>query len=165
MPFLLSVFYVLFCGVMAHVIGEAIPRSWFHADRMPYAPWKWEKNGAIYEKIGIRRWKDKLPDMSRVVKRMVPKRFERFPTAQSVQKLIAETCVAEATHVVLCFVAPVIWLFWRNYIGVILTFTVVIGNLPFILIQRYNRPSLVALHARLASREERKRNANADLVR
>jgi len=165
LPFLFSVLYVLFCGLMAHVIGEAVPRSWFHADRMPYAPWRWERNGTIYDKIGIRAWKDKLPDMSRVVKKMVPKRFDQFPTAEDVRKLIAETCVAEATHIALCLVAPVIWLFWRNYVGVILTVVVVIGNLPFILIQRYNRPSLVALHARLTAREERKRNASADLVR
>ena len=164
MPLLFSVFYVLFCGIMAHVIGEAVPRRWFCAKRFPYAPHKWERNGAVYEGIGIRRWKDKLPDMSRMIGRMYPKRFERFPTAEGVERLIAETCVAEATHMVLCLVAPVIWLFWRTYVGVLLTALVVICNLPFILTQRYNRPHLVALYMRLRAREERKRNASADLV-
>ncbi len=165
MPFLHSVLYVLFCGMMAHVIGEAVPRAWFHADRFPYAPCKWEEDGAVYEKMGIQRWKDRLPDMSRVCKRMFPKRLDRFPTAERVERLIAETCVAEATHGALCLAAPVIWFFWRNYVGVILSGTVVICNLPFMMIQRYNRPKLVVLYKRLAAREEKKRNASTDFVR
>ena len=165
MPLLWSVLYVLFCGVLAHVVGEAIPRAWFCTERFPYATWRWEKDGVIYEKIGIQRWKDKLPDMSRIVKRMVPKSFDRFPTAEEVKRLIAETCVAEATHVVLCLMSPVIWFFWRNYVGVIFVAVVLLGNIPFVLVQRYNRPRLIALHERLVKREERKRNANTDFVR
>ena len=164
MPFLLSVLYVAVCGVLAHVIGEAIPRRIFLADRFPYSPWKWERNGAIYEKLGIRSWKDRLPDMSRVCKKMVPKRFGAFPTLEQVQRLIAETCVAEATHAVLCVIAPVIWLFWRNAVGVILSGVVIFCNVPFIMIQRYNRPKLIALRVRLTLREERKRNASTDSV-
>jgi glycosyl-4,4'-diaponeurosporenoate acyltransferase len=152
------------CGILAHVIGEAIPRRIFSADRFPYAPWKWERNGAVYEKLGIRFWKDRLPDMSRVCKKMVPKRFEAFPTAEGTERLIAETCVAEATHAVLCLVAPVIWLFWQNSVGVILSGVVIVCNLPFIMIQRYNRPRLIALQKRLTLREERKRNASTDSV-
>ncbi|MBR7099273.1 MAG: hypothetical protein IKC59_07655 [Clostridia bacterium] len=164
MPLILSALYVLICGILSHYIGEAIPRRIFHPDRFPFAPWKWEKEGAVYDLIRIRAWKDRLPDMSRVSKKMLPKRFESFPTAERVQALIAETCVAEATHAVLCLVAPVIWLFWRNGVGVLLTVLVILCNLPFILIQRYNRPSLTALCARLTVREERKRNANIDPI-
>ncbi len=164
MPFVHSVLYVILCGVLSHVIGEAIPRKIFHADRFPFAPWKWEKGGAIYDKFRIRVWKDRLPDMSRVSKKMVPKRFERFPTAADTQRLIAETCVAEATHAALCLAAPVIWFFWKNRIGVLLSGIVALCNLPFIMIQRYNRPALVALGARLTAREERKRNACTDSI-
>ena len=66
---------------------------------------------------------------------------------------------------VLCLLAPVIWAFWQNAIGVLLTAAVVLGNLLFILVQRYNRPMLVALHERLVTREERRRNANTDFIR
>ena len=164
MPLLYSALYVLFCGVMAHVIGEAVPRKWFHADRFPYASYQWERGGAIYERLGIRRWKDRLPDMSRVCKTMFPKWLDGVPKAERVGRLIAETCVAEATHAVLCMVAPAIWLFWRNDVGVLLTALVILCNLSFILIQRYNRPHLIALYERLTAREERKRNASTDFV-
>lgn len=162
--FLFSALYVAVCGVLAHVIGESVPRSWFRANQFPYAAWKWERNGEIYDKIHIRAWKDKMPDMSRVLPKMVPKRFEKFPTAEGVRRLIAETCVAEATHVILCLVAPVIWLFWKNWIGVVLSGVVIFCNVPFILIQRYNRPCLEALCDKLIAREERKRNADTDPV-
>ena len=164
MPFLFSVSYVVLCGALSHIIGEAVPRTLFHADRFPYAPWKWERDGAIYDRIHIRAWKDKLPDMSRIFTKMVPKRFDQFPTVEGVQRLIAETCVAEATHGILCLIAPVIWLFWKNWIGVVLSGVVILCNLPFILIQRYNRPILTAFCARLTAREERKRNASTDSV-
>ena len=121
MAFLKSVLYVLFCGVASHFIGEALPRRWFHYDRAPFLPWKWEKNGAIYEKIRIQDWKDHMPDMSRVMKDMVPKRLGFCPTSEQVRILVVETCVAETVHVALCLVAPVIWLFWKNGMGVFLS--------------------------------------------
>ena len=164
MAFLKSVLYVLVCGVASHFIGEALPRRWFHHDRFPFKPWKWEKNGTVYEKIRIQDWKDHMPDMSRVMKDMVPKRVGFCPTSEQVRTLVAETCVAEAVHFALCLVAPVIWLFWKNGMGIFLSGVVIVCNLPFIWIQRYNRPTLVAFACRLEAREERKRNACADSV-
>ncbi len=164
MAFLKSVLYVLFCGVASHFIGEALPRKWFHHDRFPFRPWKWERGGAIYEKIRIQDWKDHMPDMSRVMKDMVPKRVGFCPTSGQVRTLVAETCVAEAVHAALCLAAPVIWLFWRSGMGIFLSGVVIVCNLPFIWIQRYNRPTLVAFAQRLEAREERKRNACAHSV-
>ena len=60
--------------------------------------------------------------------------------------------------------SPVIWLFWRSGIGIFLSCLVIVCNLPFIWIQRYNRPMLVAFAQRLEAREERKRHACADSV-
>ena len=164
MAFLKSVIYVLVLGIAAHYIGEAIPRRYFHWDRFPYRSWKWERNGAIYEKLAIRKWKDHMPDMSRVMKDMVPKRVGACPTSQSVWVLVKETCVAEIVHIALCLLSPVIYLFWYNGMGIVLSTIVIVCNIPFILIQRYNRPALVALAQRLEKREERKRNARTHSV-
>ena len=105
-----------------------------------------------------------MPDMSRVMKDMVPKRVGLCPTSHDVWVLVRETCVAEIVHVVLCLLAPVIYLFWHNGMGIFLSAVVIICNIPFILIQRYNRPTLVALAQRLEKREERKRNARTHSV-
>ena len=164
MAFLKSALYVAVLGVLAHFIGEAIPRKWFRHDRFPYRAWRWERNGACYDKLRIRAWKDRLPDMSRIMKDMVPKRVGICPKSTDVWSLVQETCRAEIVHFALCLSAPVIWLFWGNWIGVLLTCLVIFCNLPFILIQRYNRPTLVSLATRLEAREERKRNARTDSV-
>lgn len=164
MAFLKSVLYFAILGIGAHFIGEALPRHWFHHDRFPYRTWGWEKNGLIYKKLRIDAWKDRVPDMSRIMKKMVPKRVGKCPKAADVWRLVQETCVAEIVHLALCITAPVIYFFWWNGWGVLCASLVIVGNIPFIFIQRYNRPTLVSLARRLEAREERKRNACADPV-
>ncbi|MBQ1229678.1 MAG: hypothetical protein IIX80_01465 [Clostridia bacterium] len=159
MAFLKSCIYVLAIGIASHFVGEALPRRWFCWDAFPYRAWKWEKEGKIYDRLRIRAWKDHLPDMSRVMKDMIPKRVGTCPTSERIYILIRETCVAECIHALLCICSIVIYFFWRNGIGIFLAVLSVLCNLPFILIQRYNRPALVALAERLERREERKRNA------
>ena len=165
MAFLKSVLYVLILGIASHYIGEALPRRWSHWDRFPFRPWKWERDGKIYKKIAIDAWKDHMPDMSRWMKDMVPKRVGICPKSIDVWILVGETCVAEAVHFALCLLAPGVYFFWKNGMGVFLSLLVVVCNLPFILIQRYNRPALVSLAKRLQAREERKKNARIDPVR
>ncbi len=157
MAFLKSVIYQLILGIAAHYIGEALPRRWFHWDRFPFRSHKWEKNGALYEKLRIQDWKDHMPDMSRVMKDMVPKRVGLCPSSEEVWSLVRETCVAETVHLALCLLAPGIWLFWYDGVGVFLSCVALVGNLPFVMIQRYNRPILVSLAQRLELREARKR--------
>lgn len=165
MPLLYSILYVIALGIASHFIGEAIPRSAFHYDRFPYRTYRWERGGRIYERIGIHKWKDRMPDMSRIMTDMVPKKVGRTPKSEEVWVLVQETCRAEIVHLALCLCAPVIWLFWQNSIGILCTALVVLGNLPFILIQRYNRPILASLATRLEAREERKRkHESADSV-
>lgn len=159
-----SILYVALLGVASHFIGEALPRKWFDWSRFPWRDYAWERQGKLYDVLKIRRWKDRVPDMSRILRRMVPKRVGRCPKAEEVWRLVSETCVAEAVHLGLCLCAPVIWLFWRNAVGVVLSLVFVCCNLPFVFIQRYNRPALVALAKRLTKREERKKNARIDSV-
>lgn len=161
---LISMLYVIALGIAAHFIGEAIPAASFHYDRFPYRAWRWERDGRIYDGLRIRKWKDRLPDMSRVMPDMVPKRLGKSPTSSDAWRLVRETCRAEIVHLGLCICAPAIYFFWWSWIGVMLVCLTVLGNLPFILIQRYNRPALVRLAERLEIREERKRNAGTHPV-
>lgn len=159
----ISLFYTLaylaLLGILSHLIGEAISRTCFDPHAWLFRTRPWERGGKIYEQIGIRHWKDRLPDMSRWIKRMHPKRLGAAPSAHAVRLLICETCRAEAVHLALCLSAPLVWFFWRNATGVWLALLTVLGNLPFILIQRYNRPALLRLEKRLAAREERRKRS------
>lgn len=78
-------------------------------------------------------------------------------TASQVELLVQETCVAEAVHTASILLGlGALWL-WPGWGGVVLWLIwFLLANLPFILIQRYNRPRLMRLHALLQRREQRK---------
>ena len=102
----------------------------------------------MYEKLGIKRWKDYLPDMSKIMPDMVKKK-KNAAKEQGTDVLIAETCVAECVHWALIVLSLGLFLFWRG--GWAFAFWLVyniLGNVPFIIIQRYNRPRLVMLEER-----------------
>lgn len=164
MELLFSIIYVAAIGILAHYIGESLPRSWFDETKFPFAPYRFEKNGDFYDKIKIKSWKTKLPDMSRIMKDMLPKKITYKSGSENIQALIKETCVAEFIHKALSVFSIGVYFIWKNSIGVVLVIVCVVCNLPFIIIQRYNRPHLIELKNRIAKREEKKRRALTDSV-
>ena len=158
MPLLLSIIYVGALGILAHYIGEALPRSLFVFHKFPYRQFRFEKNGKLYKILKVHKWKDKVPDLSKIMKDMIPKTVSFKPTSAELYRLAGETCVAEAVHHALNVLFLGIYLFWKNKTGIFLTALSIALNTPFIIIQRYNRPKIVALADRLLEREE-KRNA------
>ncbi len=156
--------YILITAVLSHLIGEAIPRKWFHPDRFPYAPWSWEDDGKIYQKLGVQLWKDKLPDMSKILPKMVKKKISLTGSTRDAWKVILETCVAEMVHWVLMFLSFVIYLLCPTPLGAVIAIIYGLTHIPFIIIQRYNRPVLMTLVQRLKEREERIKHANIDTL-
>ena len=67
--------YAAALGILAHPVGQALPRRWFDPHRTPYRCRDWEQGGRVYNKLHIRRWKDRLPDMSRLMPDMVKKKL------------------------------------------------------------------------------------------
>lgn len=142
--------YLLFLGIAFFVIGLFLPRKWFHFDRFPYRTGKWEKGGKLYDNIHIKQWKNKMPDMSRICPAMAPKRITTA-RAEDVELLIHETCVAELIHVLLIPAGLGCIGIWK-FGGTIFFLLWAIGNVPFILIQRYNRPILCKLYFKLKAK-------------
>ena len=137
-------------GLLAHIIGEALPRRWFRAEAFPYRAYAWEQNGKFYQKLGIRAWKDRLPDMSRLMPDMVKKKL----AAADPMSLVQETCVAECVHCWLVVLSVGMLFLWKSVWSWALWLVYnLLGNVSFILIQRYNRPRLL----RLAEKENKKR--------
>ena len=156
--FLRCVLYLLALALLAHPLGQALPRRWFDGERFPYRCYKWEKQGKLYTRIGVERWKTLVPDMSRILPDMVKKQV--MPTAVTAAQaavLVQETCVAEAVHAASSLLGLVCLGLWPGWGGVLVWLVwFLLGNLPFILIQRYNRPRLIRLRALLQRREQRK---------
>ncbi len=149
MDFLFCCLYVAAIGIVSNPIAALLPRAWFHPDKFPFGSFRWERNGEIYEKLQIRRWKNRLPDMSKILKHMLRKEISSKPTAQGIEALARETCVSEAVHWVLMVLSLWVLRIWRGAGGWIVYGLCVLGNLPFVLIQRYNRPRLLLVQSRL----------------
>ena len=156
MNFLYALLYIAALGILSHFVGQALPRAWFSTEKFPYRAAEWEKGGKVYEKLVIKRWKDFLPDMSRIMPDMVKKKVTKQSREQGMGVLIAETCVAECVHFWLIILSLGIFVFWRGgWAAVFWLVYNILGNVPFMIIQRYNRPRLVLLEQR------RKRRATA----
>ena len=131
MGFLRCCVYYGILAVVSFFIGRLLPKSWFHGDKFPYRCASWEAK--LFRFLRVHEWQDKVPDMSK----------------------IEETCVAEFTHFVLILLGFYALRLWPGTGGAVVTaIYILFGNLPFLIIQRYNRPRLQKL---LAAQQRRSR--------
>lgn len=135
------------------LIGRLLPYRWFDAERFPFRSVAFEKN--LYDKLGLHKWHKKLPDMSRIFTRLMPAKAITNRTPEGLQTMIQETCIAELTHVILMVLGFGALKFWHTWAGMTMTVLYALGNIPFIMIQRYNRPRLIHLKALTERRKER----------
>ena len=160
MGFLKCILYSALIGFLSFFLGRFLPKAWFHEEQFPYAAWTWEKGGRIYNDLfRIRKWQSKVPDMSRILPGfMQPKKVTEHFT-EELPAMIKETCIAEFIHAALCLCSLPCLRLWPGWGGILFTFLyIVLGNLPFILIQRYNRPRFIKLQHKLAGSAGGKEN-------
>ena len=153
---------VLVMGVVALIVGELLPRKYFDYTAFPFRPFRWEKNGEIYEQLHIRKWKDRLPDMSKYIRSMVAKKMISPRNPRFTHRLILETCIAELVHGVLILLSPIFTQHLSGFYGEIAMVLYALGNVPFILIQRYNRPRLVMLIEKQLAAQQRVQSKTKD---
>lgn len=147
--------YLALIGASCFVLGRLLPKGMFKADRPPFRLYSWERQGAFYDRLGIRRWKEKLPDMSAILPRLMPpKKLPREMSAPVLERMIQETCVAEWIHGLLCILGFGCVLIWKGVWGWVVSLLYFLGNLPYILIQRYNRPKLIRILQKVQAREK-----------
>ena len=138
-------------GIVSFFAGRLLARCTFHPERFPWRAYAWEDG--LWKRLRIRRWQARVPDMSRLFTKLMPAKRLTKETAADLPRMIAETCVAELTHTALSLCGLVMPLLWRGAGGVIAAAVyILLGNLPFIIVQRYNRPRLQRLFARQHAR-------------
>ncbi|MBR3611514.1 MAG: glycosyl-4,4'-diaponeurosporenoate acyltransferase [Oscillospiraceae bacterium] len=146
MGFLKCFCWFLIIGVISFIAGRIMPKHWISFDKFPFAPFDFEMEGKIYKKIGIAKWQSKVPDMSRVFKKiMPPKRIENRPEIKELVLMIEETCVAEIVHILIIFCGAGYLMLWEGFGGILCFLLNVFANLVFVVIQRYNRPRLMKI--------------------
>lgn len=148
--------YLALIGIIGFLIGRLMPKRWMQWDKRPFRLWSFEDDGKIYNCLKIRKWQNKIPDMSKIFKRIMPeKKMPDEISEESVVLMIRETCVAELIHWFLCFAGLYCMHLWQGFGGVIIAAVYLLGNLPFIFIQRFNRPKLIKVLLRIKRKSVR----------
>jgi len=142
--------YCSITGILGFLAGRVLPKNWLNPHKGLFRCFPFEKGGKIYEKLGIHRWQNKVPDMSRILPFAMPPKGLEGDFAPRLPDMICETCIAELVHLLLCISGLYCLKLWPGIGGVSVTiFYILVLNLPFVLIQRYNRPRLIRLQKRL----------------
>ena len=157
--------YIAAVGVAGFTLGRVLPKSWFKYDAPPFRALPFEDGGRFYRRLGIHRWHKLLPDMSRILPMTMPaKRITAHLTVAQAEVMVQETCIAEFIHIFLSFAGLYLPFLWPGPGGVLVFLAyLLLGNVPFILIQRFNRPKLRALLERCRRAEASANRAANDL--
>lgn len=144
-PFIFSCVFVCFTGILINPIMLLVPRC-FNPAAFPFKPFAFEKQGRLYEKLGIKKWKSHLPDMSCYLKCLAPKNLKAGISPAHIKTLIQESCVAGLAHSILAITSHAILLWWKDkWAYLFLAAYNLLFNLPYIMIQRYNRPRFLRM--------------------
>lgn len=159
MGFVYSLIYLATISIIVFLIGRFFPRKWIFENSFPFRSFAFEKDGKLYEKIGIRQWKTRWPDASMILHGLFPKHYPKkrleSNNVEKIPVLIKESCVAETTHAITSVLGFVCIAIWRGVGGIIISIVYFLANIPPIIIQRYNRPRLKK-SLRLAEKRQNK---------
>lgn len=147
----------LIAGVATLFLGIPVPRHIFRPDKFPFKVHPFEKDGKIYTKVYVHKWKDLVPDASKVISKMTQKKIQKNVDEKALERLIQETCVAEIVHWILILLTPVYCIGLPVGHGIFLSVLYALGNYVFIVIQRYNRPRFIKAHELMIKRNMREK--------
>ena len=149
-------------GALAATLTRAFPPRFFDPLSKRYQVPKWERRFLV--RIGIRSWKDKIPEVGALLGYLSKKKIENRQDNEYLHYFMTETCYAEVMHLVCCFVGFLILIpgffvdhrylfFFAIPVSII---NAILHLLP-VLVQRYVRPFL--LHAYRHNEQKKKREA------
>ena len=136
-------------GYLSHLL----PLAWFATDNRLFRSRRFEQQGRIYRRVFlVHRWKNHLPEGGAIFTGGFSKRHLGLHRSQdpvaTLQRFIAETRRAELSHW-LPVVLSCTFFFWNPFpVAVWMPPIGFLGNLPFIIVQRTNRPRMMRLLSR-----------------
>ena len=136
-------------ALCALFVRYCLPKKMFNPFLKCYIVAKGERK--FYERIGIRKWKDKIPEAGQMFANFSKTEVADMTNNEYVLKFMSETIYAEIMHWL-----SAIFSFLIIFIDLSLALTValplVIGNIILnilpVMVQRYNRPKLMVLYER-----------------
>jgi hypothetical protein len=134
---------ILFSSIITF-ISLKLPDRFYYYKTWLYHCRKWEKGGEFYSKVlKVNIWKSHIPELSDFIKSVFPKKHIKVYNKEYLLLYLKESCKAELTHwgIILC---SLLFILWNDFFGSVAMIALTsIINLPFIVIQRYNRPRII----------------------
>lgn len=149
-----AAFWIALLGGIA-LGSRLLPACWYNHKNAFFRTRAWELK--LYNALRIRAWKDYLPELGGIVG-FAKDRLPDSINEDYLDRFLWETCYTEAAHWI-CMFAGFSYLGLlplvetpRRYLGLFLGICCFnfFAHLPFIFIQRYNRPRLEMLRDRLS---------------
>lgn len=141
-----SAFYISTFGLVVGFIFALIPRSALERLEVFFKLRNFEQNGTFYTKyFKINLWKDKLPQFSEITKFGFNKSSLSPISSEYLNLFKLETIRAELTHLILILASPIYLIVESKIILPLTVIGNIIGNIPFIMIQRFNRARIKRL--------------------
>ena len=155
MLILKCILFLASISIIGFISGRMLASFRFNASAFPFRLFEFERSGKLYDNLHIKKWQNRLPDMSRIFVRLMPAKYLSECTDSKLSAMINETCIAELTHIILALAGFLCIVICRGAFSVICSVLYFIGNIPFIIIQRYNRPRLIRLQQKAMQGREK----------
>ena len=134
--------------VVAGYAAHRVPLRALRRDRGILRLHRFERDGRFYSRIGIRRWKDALPEAGAFFAGGVSKKQLPSPERGGLARFAAETRRAELAHWWALAALPLFALFNPLYAMPLMALYAIAANVPCIAVQRYNRARLTRVLGR-----------------
>jgi len=145
---LLDAFVWAAWSVAVGAAAHRVPTRFFARDTWVTSARAWERDGRVYERVRIRRWKDRVPDAGEFFDRSASKRTIGSRSQDDIERYLVETRRAEYVHDAIVLVTPAFAL-WNPWpLRMAMAAYAIVANVPCIAIQRYNRARLKRIVAR-----------------
>jgi glycosyl-4,4'-diaponeurosporenoate acyltransferase len=134
----IAAWLVFHLGIAA--LATALPLKMFLPDGWICRQRKWERGGAVYERIfAVRRWKGLLPEGADILGAGFRKGRLEYRDADYLHRFYHETCRAEICHWWVWLSGWLFFLWNPMWAGWVMVVYATLANWPCILVQRYNR--------------------------
>lgn len=146
-------FWVALLGGIA-LGSRLLPRHWYDHRSAFFRTRAWELR--LYDRLHIRAWKDYLPELG-VIVGFAKDHLSEVVDKRYIDRFLWETCYTEVAHWI-CMVAGFSYIALsllldepHRFVGFFIAISLAnfVLHIPFILIQRYNRPRLEMLREKI----------------
>lgn len=150
LPILWTVVIDIFAWALFHIMIAVLclklPREFFMQDRIWFRLFVWEESGKLWQRLfRVKSWKGRLIDGTVILRRGYEKKALHGISIADLKVFAAETKRAELTHWLSIVPAPVFFIWNPVWAGWVMILYAVMFNLPFIIVQRYNRGRIEAI--------------------